>query len=635
MSKPTLPKKAPAVKLVPKTQKAKGIVALRQHGINRLSTAALGQARIYPHQAIPAFPFFARPCPLVPRHGFVDSRTVETSEQWEALLAEIQASGEKQVEVVCMPFLQAAWSGILTPSGVTFGPGHDGATSGHGARAVPAASSSKDRFLAAFTLNATAQAAGITDTPFIEFVATADSIEAVQLRNGPEVSLGSRYVLQPVTVAEVVEAGGDLLEWEGRMKLLSAKQSVVVWHPGGSLTSHYAVQAIVHGLPVICEDEAPKAGDTLQPSGNGATPLAKRDYAMLARLLAQAIQHDQPKLEDGEDIRFAVAALHAQALWGPERHLLVLRAVAVAYMMRFGAAAVLGELRHWYGSGPGRMGKKERRTQAPGLDAKCPSRDAVYRAAFRQKSQAIATFLGTAYEDYLTPGWAGSYGGKKWAGCTRATARLFLAAGAFLQQKDAATWGEVVSAWNALVHVCHNTGLFLNKFISQSEMGLLADVPALGLVSHRVGGLAMQADSYKPHGCAGWVGGLLRTTDRVYLDESGSAVEAVKKVADMLTAPIEARFQVRDGELYVQMKLPVQVNKTYGFASHFKTTPGMAAALDSVPLSATSLTGSGTPYAKGLVEAVDGVLVLTVGDLQVALANIDKVSQLFEQAVNA
>lgn len=65
-----------------KTQKAKGILALSQYRVKTFTTEMVKQAKVFPHDPLKAFPFFARPCPMVPRHGFVESRTVMNMADW-------------------------------------------------------------------------------------------------------------------------------------------------------------------------------------------------------------------------------------------------------------------------------------------------------------------------------------------------------------------------------------------------------------------------------------------------------------------------------------------------------------------------------------------------------------------------
>ena len=297
MGKKTIPQPSPSCQ--PQTQKAKGILALRNHGFAQFSVQTLKQVRLYPYEALPAYPFFARPCPLVPRHGFVDSRIVNNEKEFHALVAEVVATAEPVVEIICMPFITPLHSGILTPHALTFGPGHDGATSGAGARTVPAPAN-VDRFLNVFGMKA-AQEAGITDTPFLEFVATPEALEAVQLRNGPAVGFGNAYIPQDMTVEHIVKANGeDLLEWEQKMIALKGKSGVVIWHPGGALSTHFAVQAIEqskgtdHPFAVLIQDEAPTIGQTLKQSAETVEPLRRADYLELAHILGFALMHEAP-----------------------------------------------------------------------------------------------------------------------------------------------------------------------------------------------------------------------------------------------------------------------------------------------------------------------------------------------------
>jgi hypothetical protein len=620
MGKKTLPQSSPSFQA--QTQKAKGILALRNNGFAQFSIQALKQVRVYPYESVPAFPFFARPCPLVPRHGFVDSRIVNNEPEFTALVAEVQATKEPVIEIICMPFITPRHSGILTPASITFGPGHDGATSGTGARTVPAPSSKLD-FLSVFGLPAATEA-GITDTPFLEFVATEKALEAVQLRNGPDVGFGNAYIPQDMKVEHLVKANGeDLLEWEQKMIALKGKSGVVIWHPGGALSTHFAVQAIeqskgtAHPFAVLIQDEEPKLGQTLKQSAQTVEALRRMDYLELAHVLAFALMHEAPAASDtSAAINLGIATLHAQALWGRERHLLVLRAVGLAHMLRFAGAAILGELRHWDGAGPGSNGKQrltalyDMGTEKATAKGKL-TRHQVYEKAFADPIKELAPRMGTAYRDFATKGWGSSYGGKAWAKCARVTVNLFSATGAFLSEKNEATWKEVASQWNLAVNAFHNNGPFLNKFIMKHVMDHIAKVPAYGLCSPLVGDLVLKAEVYGEHPMPNKVGKKIRVT----------IPPVPKPPAVVLPEEFEARWQVRMGKVYVQMRLPVTINKSYGFADFFAVAPSLVSALATCPMDAKSLTGSSTEYGRGVVRNIEGCLVLCVpsGDWQVPL----------------
>ncbi len=611
-----------------KTQKARGILSLSQWQPSRFSNGFVKQVLVYPHNAVTKFPFFARPCPLKPRHGFVDSRMIRTKAEWDAMLAEIEASGEEQFEVIMMPFIPCTWSGILTPAGLTFGAGHDGATSGNGAKQVPASSLNRLEFLKAFALTHAADEGGVKETPFLEFVEHHGHIEAVQLRNGPAVPVGNAYVPKDMVIEHVIKANGeDLMEWEKKMKQVVAEgwTGVAIWHPGGAMSSHYAVQAIEQSkslespFAVLIQDAEPLVGATLHQTSNVAEKLSADDYSELSKMLAFAITNMTLEKDDYDAaIHLAIAALHAQALWGPERHLLVLRAAALTFMLRFASAAILGELRHWKG-GPGGSGK-ERKTVLFELDSTSYlSREQVYERAFEHHVKHIAPRMETAFEDFMAKGWGASYGGKKWANCTKMTGNLFTATAKFLTAPSDKTWQHVTTCWNHVVNVFHNTGQLLNKFINVTHMDVMARVPAFGLVSDLVGSLVVDSDDFGIHRNPVQVASMINVT----LPE----IKAMKPKPIVIPDELNARWNMLPDtkQVYVQIQLPFTVNKDYGMAQAFKVGNGLYNLLATIPTDGNSLTGSSTKKCKGTVVCMNNVMVLktTQHDIWVPLCSDD------------
>jgi hypothetical protein len=72
---------------------------------------------------------WARPCPTRPRHGFLESRKVDTVDQVKELWEKTKAL-EDDAELMLQPMVNATMSGIITPNKLVWGPGNDGATSG-------------------------------------------------------------------------------------------------------------------------------------------------------------------------------------------------------------------------------------------------------------------------------------------------------------------------------------------------------------------------------------------------------------------------------------------------------------------------------------------------------------------------
>jgi hypothetical protein len=118
----------------PQTQKAKGIQGLsRAHGMlpAQVKFPPLDKINVLPYE-MPntlAFPLFARPCPKVPRHGFVESRLGKNQVELLQVFGEAR-SADPEAEVLTMPQLTGRYSGIATNVGVTWGLGHEGATAG-------------------------------------------------------------------------------------------------------------------------------------------------------------------------------------------------------------------------------------------------------------------------------------------------------------------------------------------------------------------------------------------------------------------------------------------------------------------------------------------------------------------------
>ena len=78
----------------------------------------------------PAPSAFARPCPVHPRHGFVESRVVKTAEELRDLAVETYAEDEKG-EIIIMPYYDVPFSFVQSSNIITVGRGHDGVTAGN------------------------------------------------------------------------------------------------------------------------------------------------------------------------------------------------------------------------------------------------------------------------------------------------------------------------------------------------------------------------------------------------------------------------------------------------------------------------------------------------------------------------
>ena len=140
---------------IPRTQKSKGLLAL------------LG---VYPHHVTPVvrvlqkpedltsvinFPYFARPAPFEAKHGYIDSRIVHNRAECHALLMEVLADDPQGEVILCKFVKDTHYNMVWTPTSLTIGKGHDGATAGKHAVVIPLAGAIQD------DLRAILKAAGI------------------------------------------------------------------------------------------------------------------------------------------------------------------------------------------------------------------------------------------------------------------------------------------------------------------------------------------------------------------------------------------------------------------------------------------------------------------------------------------
>lgn len=440
-----------AVSFAPQTQKAKGIKALAQQWgsafnvpsfyLLRAKEAAGSVGRLVGR--------FVRPCPMTPRHGFVDSRVVKTEEEAIAIINETLAA-DPQAELISMPPIYATHSAVWSPGVFIIGPGNDGATAGHGSHTIAIGGN----FL--YGCVGLLEAAGITQAPYVEmlwsekgygkeFGASPDPIfHGVQLRDGPKVPQQVDYVAEQMVVDNVIVAEGDLLAWETLMKNQPA--GTVVYHPGGSLASHYAVHAMLNHIPVVVSHQ-PKKGDILLPvSGNAAsTP----DMAAIRTGFYYGLNANM-------SVRVAAYMMllgcHSTVLWlGHHDYLL---GVALGSCYRLTITAALGEWRY----------KKHLKTG----DSVGPRTDQY--AMTWMKVRRLGGLFTHALKDFRTLNWQGAIGGENWFQFTHWAAVMYNAV-----RKGNAT--QALEAMNKAVNASHNSGWGFNKFVPNSAMTLVANNP--------------------------------------------------------------------------------------------------------------------------------------------------------------
>ena len=440
--------------LMAQTQKVRGFVSLTS--VKGLSVPRPYFVVVEPSDAdtVPLQDFvqrgqgvFVRPCPIRPRHGFVESRrlmagTIEgMREEVRSILIEAKAA-DPQAELLILPYVPASHNIVATPQKISIGAGHDGATAGRDTLSLPLMGTMFMELTPAILDKA--QVDREKDDPYVELVVQGSYPIMTQLRAGAKAPKLDDFIPHRMQVQEIVEPSDDMLEWERTVKTLS--RGTVVCRVGGSLISHYGVHCLYNNIPVLTT-RRPQIGEWLEPINEKSVEpdLGAFRTGLAAGVLAPI--HDTGEASD--HIKVLLVALHnAGALSGQSAFWL---GYSVSIMMRVGMAASHGEARHADSS------------------RKYLGRDQIYGMSFKDFF-GTRRMLGAAQYDFLYyKHWPSSYGGKKWGMCTQAVIELDLAVRLFLIEPTKETLATVVSKLNNAVNQAHNGGWWLDKFIEKAR----------------------------------------------------------------------------------------------------------------------------------------------------------------------
>lgn len=525
---PTYTQKLYAGVTVPHTQKAKGVLDSYNLDHHFPGCGYLGQEafRVYPIN-LPKFEkkvIFARPCPMVPRHGFVESRPVRNYVEFLQLFREVEHQ-DPEGEVIMMQQLTGRFSAVANNAGVVWGSDNDGATAGKEGCVFIPAPVQKDDWNSVVCGGDPANI-GIDNTCYIELVQNDEAyhntrqlekIYVVQRRDGPAQSAVVDYIPKKTKVKKVLyisDTCGDLLEWEGYIKSHAEKAGVVVDAYQSNLSSHFAVHAIQAGIPVVTSRHVDK-GDTLYPSENTIPKLTKRDYENIAKACYEWLIKDYLTSDrcDVRDVIYtSIGAIHSMSSWDGSTHLNKFRAIGVTALLRILLVACAGELRHWPRKGPGRpfsdaddidpdeMTRREyKAAKRAAQEANCEGRE--MRTKLRHHSSncsretiwedylepinldTIIGMLETVTEDFRTSGWDSSYGGPSWGNVAESSFKLGKHLREFLFTPTEKNWRATVMAANTALHIAHNNGLAVTKWVTKYYVDSITNALPLGFIN--------------------------------------------------------------------------------------------------------------------------------------------------------
>lgn len=438
----------------PRTQKAKGYCALKNAGfkvpypfyvISELDDISViiekhinkGNSTKY---------YFGRPCPVRPRHGFVDSRSIDmTFEAVQALYNEAR-NADPEAELLICPEISATANAIITPNKIAIGAGNAGATAGKDSFEFPLLGTAIDG-LSSDLLNQ--GGIGPNDAPYIEAVTNGTenagpfSWFLTQLRAGPKLAgIEKDFIPERTQVTKIIEASGDLQEWEEQTKHITP--GTIVVHMGGSLISHYGVHCLINKVPIMTS-RIPTIGEWLEKEPNVDAKAFNPDAIKRGMEIGLQLTFNDSFFRRRAVALMVVTLHNAPAMTNGYG---VWLGIALITMLRLGMAASHGEARHRN-------------------EMKSKSRDAVYLASFKDFFKSRET-LSFAYASFKYDSWSQGYGGTKWAACTEAIILLDIAIKTFLADSTEQSIKDMIAMLNTAVNQAHNNGWWMNKFADKT-----------------------------------------------------------------------------------------------------------------------------------------------------------------------
>jgi hypothetical protein len=409
---------------------------------------------------------FARPCPITPRHGFVDSRIIHNAKECKQLLTEVLAA-DKNGELVLTRFInKAVCSAVFSASGLlSIGPGHDGATAGKKSFSIPV----KPENIWKLNPNIISES-GLSkkDNVFIETVFTkinssdfddpssADSLglRVTQVRGGPSVKAVTDYVPKLMIVKKVVMPHNDLLAWESDVKKFSP--GTVVYGKGHTLASHAGIHCVINKVPFITSFK-PVIGLKIKPALNTEVKLNHRQFRLGTTLGFSKPAHIRLMFHT------SVTILHNWAYLRNSEHASWLLGLSASYLVKVMSALNFGEYRHF-------------------VNKRYIKRGSVYKRIIksnkiglymRKSPKVAATF---SNKKVNKP----AYGGVRWAAAVKATISIWNSL-ANIQKLGLTNTraNKLISQINKSINLIHNNGWLFNKISEQHCLNFITSNPGI------------------------------------------------------------------------------------------------------------------------------------------------------------
>lgn len=519
-----------------RTQKAAGINVLERSGKlygahNHLPTMLIQSTDEVEHinEEIFELEVKARPCPKRPRHGGVPSRVVANKDELRQVWQRAQEE-DPEAELLIQPNIRASHNYILTGSTLSYGPGCDGATAGKDSRLLRLGPG-QFQFKSDEDMREMFKEARLEpgQEGYIEAVRAQDRGELyiVQLRGGPQVPATRDYVPHEMRVESVytLDASSDnvteekLLAWERLLPTLGPGS--VVYHPRSTITSHYGVQCLTHGIPYVTSFE-PRVGQVLEPQGD----YEQHDYdavrdgmhaGLHSKLASYEYERDYWRFQD--HTLAPIFAIH-NAVVERSQYGSWLLGFSAARLWRMMAMACVGEMRHFRGSHRVRLEWETQNTwrndsidpppwmpredwdpepwlkyylRKYGSNHAEKGRDYAYNETWPMSHQELLGCLTASTRSFLTHHWSNGMGGLNWGRSGLCALELYEAMTHVSRRPTKRAISQLVSRANKAVNLVHNGGKLLNKFADDKEIDRAARLDR-GVLLHSVTPFLLDVD---------------------------------------------------------------------------------------------------------------------------------------------
>lgn len=454
---------------------------------------------------------FVRPCPVTPRHGFVESRPIKSdgngaiNQGIKEIFLQAKAADPKAELLIAEP-VSCKWSAVWTPHSLVFGAGNDGATSGKPflKLALPGTNP--------FATMQEKYGVIPPDVPYLEMLtSTENKLAIVQFRGGPSTGVvGDNYIPFDTTVKNVYSATGDLLEYEKLIK--SLKRGDVVYNAGDGLTSHYAAHCVLNQIPYIT-DHQPQIGEHLTAT-TGSLPAF--DISLLKQGIIEGMNLEVGEKAVGPLAKMSVLATHYSQFWRTGDSVVALGRFA-ALLVRISAVLCINESKYISPTKPEHSFLSTLTKDFPG------GRNSVY-AGFINQTRNIRGLLRKTLDGFMYANWGGGFGGQKWGDCAAHAVALDDLLVDILEEKNPAKLQEQAMGlsvrMHGLINASHNNGKLLTKVLPNNFLDQMAE----GGTKHALELMMMYAHALFEKKGASW----LPSDKPAYVPEHDDIASAMK-----------------------------------------------------------------------------------------------------------